>query len=249
MRRSDAFTLIELLVVISIIALLIGILLPALAAARSSGRGAACLSNLRQIGIAAYAYTAEHKDYWPIELNGSPAFGVIDLYAPADSGAWHIKVADYLPDEQADTGSAANRFQLRDNDGDSVFHCPEWEGGDPVGDSFQYPSYGVSNYWTTWFDGVASQPSPRSALRIDEVIDPSERAFVIDFDNQHPLQFPLHFNTFNQYNAANWDCFRYDHNGGASWLFYDGHAKIDQQREIESIGQWIWAPRRPRITP
>jgi len=65
-RSSAAFTLIELLVVISIIALLIGILLPALGAARSTARDMACLSNQRQIGIGLYAYAQEHKGTLPI---------------------------------------------------------------------------------------------------------------------------------------------------------------------------------------
>ena len=55
-----AFTLIELLVVIAIIALLIGILLPALGAARDAARKAACLSNERQLGVAAQAFAGEN---------------------------------------------------------------------------------------------------------------------------------------------------------------------------------------------
>ena len=63
--RASGFTLIELLVVISIIALLIAILLPALGAARSSARQIQCASTQRQLGIAIMAYAADQKQYLP----------------------------------------------------------------------------------------------------------------------------------------------------------------------------------------
>jgi len=62
-RTHRGFTLIELLVVISIIALLIGILLPALSAARKAGQAAVCLSNVRQIATAANIYATDQKAF------------------------------------------------------------------------------------------------------------------------------------------------------------------------------------------
>jgi prepilin-type N-terminal cleavage/methylation domain-containing protein/prepilin-type processing-associated H-X9-DG protein len=63
--KPGGFTLIELLVVISIIALLVGILLPALGAARRTAQSAVCKSNLRQIAIAITAYSTDNKDFIP----------------------------------------------------------------------------------------------------------------------------------------------------------------------------------------
>ncbi|MEI7656650.1 MAG: type II secretion system protein [Phycisphaerae bacterium] len=65
-RRRVGFTLIELLVVIAVIALLIGILLPALGKARRAGQDAKNLSNLRSMGLSMTLYANEWKNWYPV---------------------------------------------------------------------------------------------------------------------------------------------------------------------------------------
>lgn len=76
MLRRVAFTLIEMLVVIAIIALLAGLLFPVFSRARAKGRETACLSNIRQIGMAIMMYAEDYDERYPWAVDAT------DRYTP-----------------------------------------------------------------------------------------------------------------------------------------------------------------------
>jgi len=112
------FTLVELLVVIGIIAVLIAILLPRLSAARGSGRTVKCLSNLRQIGIAAVTYTSQNKNYiLPADVNDPTRAGEGFGRVWADTWVTILVAEKYLPYPRGIDPNIPPGI-------DNVFHCP-----------------------------------------------------------------------------------------------------------------------------
>jgi prepilin-type N-terminal cleavage/methylation domain-containing protein len=86
-KKPSGFTLIELLVVISIIALLIALLLPALARAKSLALRIECASNMQQDGIAMQEYANEFRGVYPLSNTGDWPFGTYAGYDAA-KGVW-----------------------------------------------------------------------------------------------------------------------------------------------------------------
>ena len=124
---SRAFTLIELLVVISIIALLVGILLPALGAARRSAQKAVCLSNERQLGVAVFTYATANDQYVPLGYSGNLDFSYFLYSQYFDNNApWGTL---YFSDDS---------IQTRD-----VWICPSASGPDWLNEDIEYSVFPV----------------------------------------------------------------------------------------------------------
>lgn len=95
-RRLPGFTLIELLVVIGIIAILAALLLPVLAAAKARAQQAQCMSNVKQMTLAAVMYPNDYEGLYIPDIDQKTG-------ANADTGAWIINMIDYY-------GKATNLF-------------------------------------------------------------------------------------------------------------------------------------------
>ncbi|HEX3797498.1 MAG TPA: DUF1559 domain-containing protein [Verrucomicrobiae bacterium] len=79
-RLRQAFTLVELLIVIAIIAILAALLLPALASAREKSKRIACVSNLRQLGLAIHSYASDWSGRIPYGPTAPPYTNPSDFY-------------------------------------------------------------------------------------------------------------------------------------------------------------------------
>ncbi|HLK56607.1 MAG TPA: DUF1559 domain-containing protein [Chthonomonadaceae bacterium] len=134
MRTKRAFTLIELLVVIAIIAILAAILFPVFAQAREKARAATCLSNQKQIGLAALMYVQDYDEQWPLlEDCGIPSGPTVaDLINP------YIKAGNLNDNANGGNGWPEG----------SIWKCPDGMTYD-TGDRDSYVTYGYNYLYLT----------------------------------------------------------------------------------------------------
>ena len=164
MKRSkvgvSGFTLIELLVVISIIALLVGILLPALSAARQSAQKVVCLSNVRQTGVAIVSYATDNSNYHPIYIysdrwNQTPwNYARSGAIAPNNTNGdpafwWTSKLVDdgYLPGPLAFDCPTLDSIPLEVGNRDFSQMTVGATNGDSAWPGWNYAEYGYNAYF------------------------------------------------------------------------------------------------------
>ena len=116
MRKEKHFTLIELLVVIAIIAILAGMLLPALSRARDQAHKTSCLNNLKTQGLGVAQYVSDNNIF--------PVFGVpmVDGYAPGWA-SWKAQILAYISNISGTEPTDEVRGAML---GTGVFRCPVW---------------------------------------------------------------------------------------------------------------------------
>jgi prepilin-type N-terminal cleavage/methylation domain-containing protein/prepilin-type processing-associated H-X9-DG protein len=182
MRRicRRGFTLVELLVVIGIIAVLIGVLLPALNKARQSSMTLKCAANLRSIGQGLALYVAENRGVYPAAYiyEGMKIDG--DTQTPDSAINGYVHWSSYLYKR----GKGTDAGMFRATAGWEAFQCPTIDNGGlpPTNTTLENLDSGQQNDDGS---GVLDQQAPRLAYTVNEAIMPRNK-FAHNMGAQSP---------------------------------------------------------------
>lgn len=254
-RRKQAFTLIELLVVISIIALLVALLLPALGGARKAGMSLSCQSNQRQLAMVVHSYVSDEDSALPpMWTTPTGGFGVLD-YKTWRSHLW--RYTNRVPSVFDCPAEEAEQYANPTNPGDTQYY------GD-FGDSRMPSGLGAVNVHWTVTAGAPSPPFSRGATGFSrsklDAIQRSSRAMMFGDGNSARSENAIVWPNYSWWiwadgawegDVSGWDRkihesvgVSYGHerhsNKSANYAFVDGHVDVYKPEEIPCTEGECW---------
>jgi prepilin-type N-terminal cleavage/methylation domain-containing protein/prepilin-type processing-associated H-X9-DG protein len=209
--KRRGFTLIELLVVIAIIAILAAILFPVFSRAREKARQTSCLSNLKQIGLAAAMYNQDYDEmFFGWRADATVNVGSWAYYAPNGSTPyWNMTQGALFP-------------YVKNS---QIFICPSDTTGRTNGCSYEM---NVNCGWQT----LSAIQEPASTAIFGDSVMNSGGLGGGGFGPQAVPPFASATTITNPANTVSTQAGNFIHNGGANYAFVDGHAKWVTQSKV-----------------
>ena len=207
-RLKAGFTLIELLVVIAIIAILAAILFPVFQKVRENARRTACLSNMKQLGIASIQYTQDYDEKYP------------DMATDASSNNDLLNIGGFLGQLYIFTKSK------------DIYRCPD------IAATATEATNPTSNYAGNGMifrpGGLNQAKLGDSTYGVSGIIMIQETIYSEPRSVNRPFGDPNFLGLFWHGVDPPGEAYNHNHSGGGNLLFCDGHAKYRKSEQVRS---------------
>ncbi len=239
MRKKQGFTLVELLVVIAVIALLMGILLPALGRAREQGKSIVCRNHLKTLATANVLYASLSDDWCvpAIDFTGTasnePFWTANRLFRRMMDLKKHEEVADdvkmpkqYLCPTDLASGRLKNLPAVYQN---------------VISYGYNYTDWGPDSVNPITFSGNVPTGTKAARIKTMQVKRSAEKLMFIDSGDLWAQKTGADYKTLwdrfgtklqSYRDAGQWYPTFYRHNSGANIAFFDGHVEYRNKKDV-----------------